>query len=89
MAALSRFCPSISVRRNRSGFSSKLFSFDANLITVYTIIMIWDETKRLLNLEKHHLDFVDAGLVLSNHYRLEFESVRNGDEKKGGIPCLA
>ncbi len=88
MAAFPRFCPSNSVRRNRHGFSSKLFSFDANLITVYTIIMIWDETKRLLNLEKHHLDFVDAGLVLSNHYRLEFESVRNGDEKKGGIPCL-
>jgi len=24
--------------------------------------MIWDETKRLTNLEKHHLDFADAGL---------------------------
>ena len=45
---------------------------DARLITVYTITMIWNETKRALNLEKHGLDFVDAGLVLSNRYRLEF-----------------
>ncbi|MFZ4858172.1 MAG: BrnT family toxin [Desulfuromonadaceae bacterium] len=82
MAAFPRICPSISVRRTLRGFTSKLFSFDANAIIVYTIIMIWDETKRLLNLEKHHLDFVDAGLVLSNRYRLEFESVRNGEVRR-------
>jgi uncharacterized DUF497 family protein len=44
--------------------------------------MIWDETKRHINLEKHHLDFVDAGLVLSNRYRLEFESIRNGEVRR-------
>jgi len=44
--------------------------------------MIWDEKKRRLNLEKHQLDFADAGLVLSNIYRLEFESVRNGQVRR-------
>lgn len=56
--------------------------FDAFLFSVYTIIMIWDETKRRINLGKHHLDFADAGLVLSNRYRLEFETVRNGEVRR-------
>ena len=55
---------------------------DDRLIIVYTINMIWNETKRALNLEKHGLDFVDAGLVLSNRYRLEFETVRNGEVRR-------
>ena len=44
--------------------------------------MIWNETKRALNLEKHGLDFVDTGLVLSNRYRLEFETVRNEEVRR-------
>ncbi|HBA86798.1 MAG TPA: BrnT family toxin [Geobacter sp.] len=44
--------------------------------------MTWDEAKRQTNLEKHRLDFADAGLVLSNRYRLEFESVRNGQIRR-------
>jgi len=44
--------------------------------------MIWDETKRIINLGKHHLDFADAGLVLANRYLLEFESVRNGEIRR-------
>ena len=55
---------------------------DVRLITVYTITTIWNETKRAFNLEKHGLDFVDAGLVLSNRYRLEFETVRNGEVRR-------
>ena len=51
--------------------------------------MIWDETKRLINLEKHHLDFADAGLVLSNHYRLEFEIVRNGEVRRQAFAYVA
>lgn len=51
--------------------------------------MIWDETKRLSNLEKHHLDFVDAGLVLSNRYRLEFETVRNGQIRRQTFAYVA
>lgn len=51
--------------------------------------MIWDETKRLLNLAKHHLDFADAGLVLSNRYRLEFESVRNGEVRRQTFAYVA
>lgn len=41
-------------------------------------MMVWDEAKRQTNLEKHGLDFADARLLLANRYRLEFESVRNG-----------
>jgi uncharacterized DUF497 family protein len=51
-------------------------------INVYTINMIWDETKRIINLEKHHLDFADAGFVLKNRYRLELESVRKGETRR-------
>lgn len=44
-------------------------------------MMVWDERKRQGNLEKHGLDFVDAWLVLTNRYRLEFQSVRNGQTR--------
>lgn len=66
-----------------------MFLFDCTPIIVYTIIVIWDETKRLINLTKHHLDFVDAGLVLSNRYRLEFESVRNGEVRRQTFAYVA
>jgi len=51
--------------------------------------MIWDETKRRINLEKHQLDFADAGLVLLNRYRLEFESVRNGQVRRQTFAYVA
>ncbi len=51
--------------------------------------MIWDKTKRLINLEKHHLDFADAGLVFSNRYRLEFESTRNGEVRRQTFAYVA
>ena len=51
--------------------------------------MIWDETKRLTNLEKHHLDFADAGLVLSNRYRLEFESIQNEEVRRQTFAYVA
>lgn len=51
--------------------------------------MIWDETKRIANLEKHRLDFADAGLVLSNRYRLEFESVRNDEVRRQTFAYVA
>jgi uncharacterized DUF497 family protein len=51
--------------------------------------MIWDETKRLANLEKHHLDFADAALVLSNRYRLQFETVRNGEVRRQTFAYVA
>ena len=41
----------------------------------------WDETKREINLAKHHLDFADAGLVLDSPFRLDVESVRNNEER--------
>ena len=51
--------------------------------------MNWDETKRLKNLEKHQLDFADAGLVLSNRYRLVFEIVRNGEVPRQAFAYVA
>lgn len=44
--------------------------------------MIWDERKRQINLEKHQLDFADAGLVMSNRYRLVLETVRYGEIRR-------
>lgn len=41
--------------------------------------LTWDETKRLVNLEKHGLDFADAGHVLDSRYRLDVLSAREGE----------
>lgn len=41
--------------------------------------LTWDEAKRWLNLEKHGLDFADAGLVLDSRYRLDVPVVRGGE----------
>ena len=42
---------------------------------------IWHEQKRVANLDKHHLDFADAGMVLDSLFRLDVESVRNDEER--------
>ena len=39
----------------------------------------WNEQKRVANLEKHHLDFADAGLVLDSLFRLDVDSVRSNE----------
>lgn len=41
----------------------------------------WDEVKRAKNLDKHHLDFADAALVLDSPLRLDIESVRNHEKR--------
>lgn len=43
--------------------------------------ILWDETKRRANRNKHGLDFLDAVMVLESPYRLDVESVR-GDEQR-------
>ncbi len=43
--------------------------------------ILWDETKREANLDKHGLDFTDAVMVLDSPYRLEIESVRGGEQR--------
>lgn len=43
--------------------------------------LTWDETKRQTNLQKHGLDFADAGGVLSSRYRLDVSVVRNGEQR--------
>ena len=42
----------------------------------------WIEAKRAKNLAKHGLDFVDAGMVLDNPYRLDVPSVRNDEARE-------
>ena len=42
---------------------------------------IWNERKRASNLDKHHLDFADADLVLDSPFRLDVASVRNNEER--------
>ena len=41
----------------------------------------WDEKKRAINRDKHHLDFSDAGLVLDSEFRLDVETVRKDEER--------
>lgn len=41
----------------------------------------WDEGKRLANLGKHGLDFIDAIMVLDSPYRLDIETLRGGESR--------
>jgi hypothetical protein len=41
----------------------------------------WNEQKRATNLDKHHLDFSDVGLVLDSQFRLDVESIRSDEER--------
>ena len=41
-----------------------------------------NEAKRIANLEKHHLDFSDADLVLENTIKLTIDIERNGEHRK-------
>lgn len=43
--------------------------------------IIWDETKRQANLDKHSLDFIDAVMVLDSPYRLDVASVRGNEQR--------
>jgi len=43
--------------------------------------LTWNERKRATNLDKHHLDFADAGFVLDSPFRLDVISVRNDEER--------
>ena len=42
----------------------------------------WHEDKRLKNLEKHHLDFLAADLVLESPYCWTVDSTRNGELRR-------
>lgn len=43
--------------------------------------ILWDETKRQTNLDKHGLDFTDAVMVLDSPYRLDVVSMRGGERR--------
>lgn len=45
-------------------------------------MIVWDEKKRLANLEKHQLDFVDAGRVFENTEKITIPSHRGGEERQ-------
>lgn len=41
----------------------------------------WDEQKRLTNIQKHGLDFVDASLVYDSPDKIIIESPQNGEDR--------
>jgi uncharacterized DUF497 family protein len=43
--------------------------------------MEWDESKRQINLNKHGLDFVEAGYVLESPFRLDIDTIRNNENR--------
>ena len=47
--------------------------------------LIWDETKRVVNLAKHGLDFADASEVLNSRYRLDIATVRDNEARVQSI----
>ena len=50
--------------------------------------LIWDESKRAENLDKHGLDFADAGAVLDSAYRLDVSVVRKGETRTQSFSCV-
>jgi hypothetical protein len=46
-----------------------------------SVRILWDETKRQANLDKHGLDFIDAVMVLESPFRLDIESVRSNERR--------
>lgn len=42
----------------------------------------WHESKRQANIEKHRLDFNNADYVIESPYRLDIETVRNGEYRQ-------
>jgi uncharacterized protein len=51
-------------------------------------MLVWDEAKRKTNLEKHGLDFADAGLVFDSPRKVTFLSPRKGEERKQDIAMV-
>ncbi len=47
--------------------------------------LIWDETKRQTNLQKHGLDFADANEVLQSSYRWDIDIIRSGEMRTQSI----
>lgn len=43
--------------------------------------LVWDTAKRVSNLEKHGLDFAQAEKVLNSPYRLDVETIRQGEKR--------
>ncbi len=42
----------------------------------------WDERKRLSNIEKHGIDFVDASRVFASHPNFSYASERYGEQRE-------
>ncbi len=47
--------------------------------------ILWDDTKRQANFDKHGLDFADAPMVLESPYRLDVGSVRGGEPRMQSV----
>lgn len=43
--------------------------------------LVWDEPKRLANLQKHGLDFADAGEVLDSRFRMDTPVIRGNESR--------
>ena len=54
-------------------------SINASTFIAMSTKYTWREIKRQSNLEKHRLDFDDADLVIDSPYRMDIETVRNGE----------
>jgi uncharacterized protein len=53
------------------------------------LVLDWDEAKRKTNLQKHGLDFADAGLVYDNPNKITFQSPQKGEARKQDIAMVA
>jgi uncharacterized DUF497 family protein len=51
-------------------------------------MVIWDEAKRRINLEKHGLDFVDAHLVYDSPDKITFQSPRKAEARLQDIAMV-
>jgi hypothetical protein len=59
------------------------------IVATISVMVIWDEAKRKINLEKHGLDFADAYLVYDNPDKITFQSTRKGEDRLQDIAMVA
>jgi uncharacterized protein len=44
-------------------------------------VIVWDEKKRVANLQKHQLDFANASIVFGNPEKITLPSPRGGEDR--------
>ena len=60
----------------------------AHIVATIKPVIVWDEAKRKINLQKHRLDFADAHIVYDNPNKVTYTSYRNNEARRMDIAII-